>query len=706
MAVVPSGKISKSGRIIWKAAPVKKERIVHIGGRAYTESAAKMRLAGKTYVGPGELAKLPSVESYIKKEEPVTARVTDIRYAGKVTAGGVAVPLAETLRPEVRFKQAYAAREAGVLSERLRMKRAGYAERIEKVAGGERIIFEKEAPQITEGLYTKITPTYTPTPKGAIRAATTKERFTKFVSGSAAEALEKQKGIIPKLSAFSSAAIGETIQAGKSLYSVATKGPKAVRTFMFLPTKFQYAKAKQFAFGVGYGAGLIIKEAPKKPITTVGKAAPYLIIGGAISAGERLSMRLAKPKVKLVSDVEMTGVRLGEGKKQIRVEPIDYTVQLGKTVMKGRGAGEAAVLQAEEKAVVKGVFRYETLVKKPTVTELGYKGKFVTEKGFMKGTGIYEAITRVPKRKPAVMRGISVVKAREFVGGDFPKYVFKTGELTVGERRPTLGRFGMIRKEAEWPATLVGKSVAVEKWSVLEAGAGPKVVRQMFPPTKPYPRKLLVSKRAELMLESPTTVPKPVFLETEPLVGAEFLRGIGRAAKAELIKEVPKRAYVFSGITELGMFDVALREREKLKVEQITEPITKQRVNLFQITKTVSVFDIGEKGITKPMFDVASVTGLKEKMRQTTVQELKVGMPPVPPPITVIFPPPPPIVVVPPFFPAGFDLLKRTKRPKKGKLRRERFAYTPSVEAIYMGIYGSKKGITAPSLQFRPMLKV
>jgi len=847
---------------------------------------------------------------------------------GKVYKDGRPVPLLESLRPEaLKFTGAiakYREQEATTLLQRQSMARAGWSERIETVPGGERIIFTPSP--ITSPKDNIISSTgldYSPTPSGAIHKATLKERASMFFSGGEyAEALEKGKGIMPKVSAFSSAAIGETISTAKFLWKTsATIAPK-VRAFVFAPTSVQLKTLSSTAFVAGYGYGAMIKDIPKKPVTTLGKLAPYYVAGKGLGLLARASIRLAKPRVKLASDIEITSVLdTATGRKAVKVAPVEFVVELGKYRMAGRGLGEAAVAQTTKESVVKGVFKYETTVKggkPPILSEVGYKGKFISEAKGFKGTGIYEAVTYPPGKKPITTRGVSVIKGKQYIGGDLPSYAFKTGEFGAGrlrlayerprlymrdrftarldvvreaapegslgyvetakavgyprykigiseglgkkefaevlrhevshyldpqvsktsfgrwwkktlgaergiqaqedlgklimkkydvfklpkglyefdttyysypkyalerEARATLfeyfpeeiakpttitgkkiqkyagvdtkltwldekkgfievqekklgfsfpkvrvgrdvkagiGKVGLIHKEAEFPISIGGKEFISEKWRVAEAGAGTKLIKEMFPSPKPYPKKLLVSKTAEFrlspLLEPPIVKPAaPMPFAPESVVGGEFLKGISRISKAEAISGLPRRTYIFPPLV-----DVRSRERgvSKSLLGQVTGDVLIER-------ERVSSLGFGERVIPKhvvvSLTDISLVTDIRSKIRSkvwevtklrskvwevTKLREEVTFDTSIPPPSLIITTVPPPPIVPPPFFLFPGEKFKRVARKgKKGKFLRVKSIYTPSVEAIYLGIYGSKKGVSIPSLQFRPKVR-
>ena len=101
-----------------------------------------------------------------------------------------------------------------------------------------------------------------------------------------------------------------------------------------------------------------------------------------------------------------------------------------------------------------------------------------------------------------------------------------------------------------------------------------------------------------------------------------------------------------------------------------------------------------QKAIVTPIFDFPT----PPEPDITPDEIIGGGEPPPPPPPTTTR------IIIPPS--EDFELKRRKKKKgAKSRLFGVKTFYTPSVEAAFKGIYGSPKGVTVPSLQFRPMLR-
>ena len=223
----------------------------------------------------------------------------------------------------------------------------------------------------------------------------------------------------------------------------------------------------------------IYKGLKEEPVGTLAELGGGLIggkviikgIGKAYEASLSGKPTTPKPQVKLAKSAEFQSAETPTG-KVVAIEPIDIQVRYGKVDVLGTAEGKAVITDKGQYVsgidVTIGKEAARTATKgKITKTPEGFESIAVSQTGKLQGAKV-----------TGVKKAITATRGQEAIGGDFPRYIVKTGEFQKGKGgsiAPTMADVGIFRKVAEvTEPTPSGKLLTTERFDLLEKSATAK----------------------------------------------------------------------------------------------------------------------------------------------------------------------------------------------------------------------------------------
>lgn len=579
--------------------------------------------------------------------------------------------------------------------------------------GGDVASFEFEP---TEGALTK----QQFTPKGLITEAPRELKFKSFFTTEKQIQFEKE-GAFGKVKSFVSGG-GQLLGGfGKSIVAEFPKRKKkkftpkqaAILTIATTPLKQQFEFVNRKISGLG------------QAITETVRTRPFAV-AGQIALVE-LGLRGAR-KVRVKSiERQPVSVRLGTkgelfsietpkepGARLTRIKPVEFEAETGGEKIAGIGRGIAKTTRTGE--LVAGFeFKTRTTRGPRAKTEVAIKGKIERTATGTKGRFISETVTRTPLGKEVKQRAIVGARSEEIIGGQFPVSITTAGEIRKGRlgisalgesidirrlAQPKFVRAGVVRKEAEFPTSIVfeGKPVQVtgERFGFLEKGISAKALRQreraIIKAEKLTDKQRVAKVRAGGVfdvgglippIEIPRPTPKLKRLVPETIISKQFLEGIRGAVKAERIAAIPRirnvsLANIVSGVDT--RFDVDFKAVQKaearLAQERLPRVISKIKPTVESAVKQTQ--RVGLLSALKPVQDVVQAQQVKPRL--TTLQKFSSLFITSPIPIT------PPVPRPTPFFLPLPKVSKVKDKKKKKRFGLQRgFAGTPSLSVVLGG---------------------
>ena len=539
---------------------------------------------------------------------------------------------------------------------------------------------------------------------------------------------------------------------------------EAIRTFEERPQiiskdigelTYKTGFVKKTEYKLPFGGISVAEPSPIMPNRA--KVETRMVLGKSIKTGEIYKIKVSKPTQRVYSTQfivtegeglkEFKGMSLGKTKivseKIVEMKPSEYALGKGIEVKPAKTTEvyykekEPTIYYKEklfdigkEKEIKKGLADIEVssffakegtkakYIKKP-FTKIRTTTKETIGLAKLEGQELLK-ITR-PELKIIKIGKEKIIKAepKEYIYYGAEATIFKPSKslgYEITDKGFKLGRFDVIKQKGK-PFFIRGRYDLLKPEVKLEGeDAGIFTIqrqrRRAIIETKPLEIQE-ISKlgkkevREQLIKEFPTTkITQQVKESIWAGTGLYELQEIDTSFLRPTIKKP-----TITGASVLGQESYPIQPREQIKVSEFerefikSKPIITPRTKISQDTRLITI----------PKYGIIPVTGLSYKQEEIITEILKLGKPEIPIEIIKVqefitpfetFAPPSPRGAFKPFLFGGLPSVHITLPSRQGMGifgRKKKAKYSPSIEAIELGIRGKPVGMGTLSLGLRPL---